>query len=129
MLGRNRGLSEKVASGPMGAAILETVKRALSLPKDQWPISPSRPALPPGIGPTSDLLKVFLKIISEDQKVAGRLIASSADIEQIAGYGEEANVSALRGWRREIFGSDAIELRNGKLALSINNQKITVRRI
>ena len=129
MLGRTRGLSEKVATGPVGATILETVQRALKVPKNQWPELPTRPALPPGIGPTSDLLKVFLKIISEDKKVAGRLIASSADIEQIAGYGEEANVSALRGWRREIYGSDALELRNGKLALSISNQKIAVRRI
>ena len=128
-LSRTRGLSGKAANGPTGTAILEAINRALEIPKDQWPQAPMRPSLPPGTGPTSDLLKVFLKKISEDCKVAGRLIASSADLELIAGFGEDADVPALRGWRREIFGLDALRLRNGELALTINDNILSVRQV
>ncbi len=126
---RTRGLSERVATGPIGSAILEALDRALKIPKDQWPQPPVRPTLPSGIAPTSDLLKVFLKKVSEDSNVAGRLIASAADIELIAGLRENANVSALHGWRREIFGADAIRLCNGELALTINDNQLTVKKM
>ena len=104
----------------MGDAILDAVKRGLTTPKDQWPQPSTRPDLPRGISPTADLIKVLLKKVSEDANVAGRLIASSAEIDLIAGFGENADVPALRGWRREIFGEDALRLRAGKLALARN---------
>ena len=125
-LSRTRGLSENAANGSLGLAIIETVNQALEIPVENWPQLPPRLSLPSGTGPVTDLLKVFLKKVSDDFDVAGRLIASSADLEQIAGFGEDAKVSALQGWRREIFGSDALRLCNGKLALSIINKKLTV---
>ena len=128
-LSRTRGLSEKAAHGPMGNAILNSVKRGLSIPKDQWPQLPARPDLPRGIGPTADLIKVLLKKVSEDTNVAGRLIASSGEIDLIAGLGKNADVPALRGWRREIFGEDALRLRTGKLALAIKGKRLIVREI
>ncbi len=128
-LARTRGLGEKTAHGPMGSAILNAVKQGLKIPKDQWPQLPARPDLPRGIGPTADLIKVLLKKVSEDANVAGRLIASSAEVDLIAGLGESADVSALSGWRREIFGEDALRLRAGKLALTIKGNKLTVQGI
>ena len=56
----------------------------------------------------------------EQQDVAQKLIASGDDLEKIAAYGEQADVSALTGWRRPLFGQDALNLREGKLALVIN---------
>ena len=128
-LSRTRGLGDKAARGPMGNAILDAVKRGLKTPKDQWPQPPTRPVVPRGIGPTADLIKVLLKKVSEDANVAGRLIASSAEVDLIAGFGENANVPALRGWRREIFGEDALRLRAGELALAIKGKQLTVREI
>ena len=60
----------------------------------------------------------------EQQEVAQKLIANGDDIEKIAAYGEQADVSALAGWRRQLFGEDALNLRNGKLALVINGQAL-----
>ena len=128
-LRRTRGLGEKAAHGPIGSAILDAVKRGLKTPKAQWPQLPTKPELPRGIGPTADLIKVLLKKVSEDANVAGRLIASSADVDLIAGLGENADVLALRGWRREIFGKDALRLRAGELALAIKGKQLTVQEI
>ena len=128
-LSRTRGLSEKAAHGLTGSAILDAVKRGLKTPREQWPQLPARPDLPRGIGPTSDLLKVLLKKVSEDANVAGRLIASSAEVDLIAGLGENANVPALGGWRRKIFGKDALRLRAGELALAIRGNQLIIREI
>ncbi len=126
-LSRTRGLGAKAAQGPMGSAILAAVKTGLDVPKAEWPAPPMRPDLPRGIGPIADLIKVLLKKVSEDTNVAGRLIASSADVDLIAGLGDKADVAALRGWRREIFGDDALRLRSGELALSIDGNRLVVR--
>jgi len=69
----------------------------------------------------------LLKKVSEDTNVAGRLIASSADIDLLAGLGADAEIAALKGWRREIFGDDALRLRSGELALSIEGNRLAVR--
>jgi ribonuclease D len=65
-----------------------------------------------------DLLKTLLRLKAEEAKVAARLIASSDDIEKIAAY-EDEGLAALHGWRAEVFGNDAIALREGKLALAL----------
>ena len=128
-LSRTRGLSERAANGPMGSAILKTVDQALKIPQDQWPEPPPHPNLPSGTGPTSDLLKVLLKKVSKETNVAGKLIASSAELDMIAGFGKDADVPALSGWRNEIFGSDAIRLRSGELALAIDDHKLILHEI
>lgn len=79
--------------------------------------------LPQGIGPTVELLKVLLKYKCEAHDVAQKLICNVADLERIAAD-DNADVSALRGWRREIFGEDALALKNGQLCLAIENQVI-----
>ena len=125
-LSRTRGLGAKAAKGPMGAAILKAVDKAQGLPKSEWPEPPARPDLPRGIGPIADLIKVLLKKVAEDTHDAGRLIANSADVDLIAGLGEDADVAALKGWRREIFGGDALRLRAGELALSVDGTRLIV---
>lgn len=126
-LSRSRGLGAKAAHGPMGSAILTAVKLGLDVPKSEWPTPLARPDLPRGIGPIAELIKVFLKKVSEETRVAGRLIASSTDIDLIAGLGEKAEVAALRGWRRDIFGDSALRLRAGEIALSIEGKNLVVR--
>jgi ribonuclease D len=70
-----------------------------------------------------DILKMLLKIQSAEHEVAAKLIASQADLELIA-QNDAADVPALKGWRREIFGDDALALKNGKLAIGLKNNKI-----
>ena len=61
---------------------------------------------------------------SEDSHVATKLLASAADIEMIAAFGEKADVKALKGWRREVFGDDALRLRSGEISLAVAGKKL-----
>jgi ribonuclease D len=119
-LARIRGLGQRLAEGNAGESILKAVEAGRNLPDHECPVVPRGPNLPRGIGPVTDLLKVLLKMKCEQQDVAQKLIASVDDLEKIAAYGEQADVSALTGWRRPLFGQDALNLREGKLALVIN---------
>jgi ribonuclease D len=62
----------------------------------------------------------------EEFNVAGKLIATATDIDHIAIFGENANVPALKGWRREIFGNDALKLKDGELYLTVKSNKLIV---
>jgi ribonuclease D len=103
----------------MGRAILEAVERGKDLPEDDLPRPPVRRDVPQGIGPVSDLLKVLLKMRCEEHEVAQKLVANSDDLEQIA-IDDKADVLAMTGWRWEIFGKDAIDLKHGRLALALS---------
>ena len=72
---------------------------------------------------TVELLKVLLRQVSEAKGVAAKMIATSDDLEEIA-MADAADVPALRGWRREIFGAKALELKNGRLALTVEAGKV-----
>ena len=83
------------------------------------------PPLPAGLGPTVELLKVLLRYEADASGVAPRLIASAADVEAIAAS-DAADVPALRGWRREVFGERALALKHGKLSLKLRDGKVAV---
>jgi ribonuclease D len=70
-----------------------------------------------------ELLKVLLRMISELHHVAAKVIATVDDLERIAGD-DHADVPALSGWRRELFGEKALALKHGKLALAIEKGKV-----
>jgi ribonuclease D len=125
-LARTRGLGARLAEGPMGADILRAVVAGLAVPDKDCPRLPEKPELPNGLGPITDLLKVLLKLKSEDSGVAQKLLASVADLERIAAFGENADVAALHGWRREVFGMDALRLIRGEIALSAEGRRIKV---
>jgi ribonuclease D len=125
-LERTRGLGKRMAEGQAGQEILKAVKRGLDLPEKQYPKPRARPDLPNGIGPTTDLLKVLLKMKCDEFNVAQKLIASSDDVELIAAFGENADVPAMRSWRREVFGEDALRIRNGEFSLGISNRRVVL---
>ena len=125
-LARTRGLGARLAEGPMGAGLLQAIAAGLAVPDQDCPRLEEKPELPNGLGPVTDLLKVLLKFKSEDSGVAQKLLASSADLERIAAFGEKAEVAALHGWRREAFGADALRLIRGEIALSAEGRRIRV---
>ncbi|MFN3233373.1 MAG: ribonuclease D [Alphaproteobacteria bacterium] len=127
-LGRMRGVSDGLAKGPQGKAILKALEEGDSRPEAELP-EPKAPArLPRGIGPTVDLLKVMLKMRCEDEKVAQKLVANVADLEALAAD-DDADVRITKGWRHEMFGKDALALKNGKLALSMKHGKVVIRKV
>ncbi|NKD54735.1 MULTISPECIES: ribonuclease D [unclassified Haematospirillum] len=118
-LERTRGFVKGQAEGNTGQSILEAVARGKAMPVEDLPIPPYRRDLPPGIGPATDLLRVLLKMRCEEHDVAQKLVADSEDLELIA-LDDNADVPALKGWRRDVFGADALALKNGSLALCLS---------
>lgn len=107
-----------------GAEILAAVARGLERdPKDI--AAPERDKRRPPAGATLDLLKVLLKATCETQKVAPKILANVDDLEEIAAD-DAAEVPALRGWRRQIFGDLALALKRGEIALSVNKGRIVL---
>jgi ribonuclease D len=106
-----------------GAEILAAIERALerdpaSLPRIERDRRPGA-----STGATVELLKVLLRQVSEKHGVAAKMIATVDDLEAIASD-DQADVAALRGWRREIFGVKALELKRGKLALTVERGRV-----
>lgn len=122
-LAKVRNITSRDATGSVGIGILKTVESAAKIPETEAPKIDSKAHLRKPKGAIVELLKVLLKFKSEEHNVAQKLIASISDIEAIANS-DSANVAALEGWRREIFGNDALLLKSGKLALSANDNKI-----
>ena len=123
-LSRTRGLGKRMAEGSAGKAILKAVAAGLDVPKDECPQVQRKPHLPRGIGPVTDILKVLLKMKCEEHEVAQKLVAGGDDVEKIAAYGDKAEVAALHGWRQHIFGNDALLVRDGKVALVVEKQRL-----
>lgn len=124
-LARTRGLGRSVAEGRWGQELLAAVERGRDLPPDQCPTVAPRVEPPPGLTPIVELLRVLLKMRCEEQQVATKLVANSGDLETIAAN-DRADVPALRGWRRELFGEDALALKHGRLALAIRDRRVQV---
>lgn len=107
-----------------GTAVIETVNAALALPKSEMPHAPKPTRSPEGTGAAVELLKVLLRLISDKEGVAAKVIANTDDLEKIAADGENAEVAALSGWRRELFGETALRLISGGVALRFVDKKV-----
>jgi ribonuclease D len=107
-----------------GQELIEAIKLGLSLPASALP-DVDRGQPPPFAGPVAELLRVLLKIRCEEFGVAQKLIASAADLDAIA-VNDEADVPALHGWRREIFGGPALELKRGKIAITMKGRRAVI---
>jgi len=127
-LARTRGLGKGFVEGKFGAEVLEVIRHALALPEHAHPETPPRREMPPGLGPLVDLLRVLLKLRCEEHGVAQKLVASADDLELIAAE-DTAEVPALAGWRRELFGEDALALKHGRIALTAAGKQIRLVRL
>lgn len=121
-LGKLRLLLRDARKGVIADGILAAVKSGLAIAKEDLPKpDTSRDGLQ--VNPAlADLLRVLLKSKTESSGVASRLIAPAADLDAIAAGLRD--VPALRGWRHEVFGTDALRLCNGEVALSVKGQRV-----
>ncbi len=123
-LSRLRTIPKGWERSASGTAIIEAVNAALALPKSEMPHAPKPTRSPEGTGAAVELLKVLLKLISDREGVAAKIIANTDDLEKIAAEGEGADVAVLHGWRRELFGETALRLISGGVALRVVGKKV-----
>jgi ribonuclease D len=121
-LGNLRSLPKGFERSKWGEAIIEAVKRGLArdvktLPKIE------RPKGAPNGQATVELLKVLLRMTAERHGVAAKVIATMDDLDRIAAD-DEADVPALSGWRRDLFGDKALALKHGRLALAVEHNRV-----
>ncbi|WP_022727413.1 ribonuclease D [Fodinicurvata sediminis] len=126
-LARARGISADMAKGRIGREILKIIEETTSLPKNQLPTAAdqddsNRDEASPAL---IELMKVLLKAKCEEHEIAQKLLANVSDLEQIA-LDDNADVPALKGWRREIFGHYALELKQGRIALTADDRSVKV---
>ncbi|MDN2564978.1 ribonuclease D [Aquibium sp. A9E412] len=123
-LGRLRAIPRGWERSAAAGGLLEAVNAALDLPREELPRIPRPQQMPEGTGAAAELLKVLLKLVAEREGVAAKMLASSDDIDRIAAEGEEADVPALSGWRRDVFGDKALALVRGDTAIKFEKRRI-----
>ena len=123
-LGRSRLLLREARRGEIADGILRAVKAALELPADKLP-QPEAERGSMQVNPAlADLLRVLLKAKAEEAGVAQRLIASSEELDMIAAGRRDG--APLKGWRRALFGADALRLCAGEIALSAKGSSVRI---
>ncbi len=122
-LSRMRGVTRGFAEGRMGAGLLAAIAEARALPDSALPEAPNQRDGPKASPALVSLLKVLLAAKCEQHHVAPKLVANSDDIERLASEDEPA-IPALAGWRRDVFGADALALKTGGVALGVDGKRI-----
>ena len=120
-----RAVPKGFAASRSGKALLEAIAAGLNSPPPK-PLDIDRSRRKREPSPSAiDLLKTLLRLRAEEAKVAPRLIANADDIERLAAH-EDDGVAALHGWRAEVFGKDAVALRDGKLAIALERGEAVI---
>jgi ribonuclease D len=123
-LSRARLLLREARKGEIADGILAAIKAGVACPPEKLP-KPDRSRDKMQVNPAlADLLRVLLKAKTEQAGVAAKLIAPAADLDAIAAG--QRDVVALKGWRREVFGEDALRLCNGEIALTAKGNDVKV---
>jgi len=123
-LSRLRTVNDGFARSARGQDILAAVARGLERDLSEVPEVKRGEPMPAEAQAVAELLRVLLKAVAARHEVAPRLIATSDDLDKIA-VDSEADVHALHGWRRELFGEHALALKAGRLMLGIEDGQIT----
>ena len=123
-LGRSRLLLREARKGDVADGILAAVARGVAMPPEDQP-KPDRSREKLQVNPAlADLLRVLLKAKTESAGVAAKLIASASDLDALAAGMRD--VAALKGWRSEVFGEDALRLCEGRVALTASGADIRI---
>lgn len=114
-----RGYGRSSAAGE----IIGLIKEVEALPKSALPPPQERYRGPSPKGAVGDLLRVLLKAVAEEHGVAARIVATSDDIDAIV-LDDNADVPALKGWRRKLFGEKALAIKHGRLGLAATRKGV-----
>jgi len=124
-LGQLRTLSDGFGRSSRAKEIVDVVKAGLARDPRTLPKLERSESLSAEATATLELLKVLLKSAAAEHRVAPRMIADSEALEILATEAEP-DIPALQGWRRKLFGEDALRLKRGELALTLVNGQVRV---
>ncbi len=127
-LARVRGITRGFAEGRSGQGLLSALRDAAALPEDRLPPAPRGKDGPRASPALVALLRVLLAAKCEEHHVAPRLLASSDDLDRLATE-TAPDVPALQGWRREVFGADALALKAGQITLGVDGKRVKLVRV
>ena len=122
-LARCRGITRGFAEGRSGAGLLAAIAEAQTLADDALPEAQRGRESPRASPALVSLLKVLLTAKCEEHDVAPKLVASSDDIDRLATEAAP-DVPAMSGWRRVVFGEDAVALKEGRVALGVAGKRV-----
>ena len=122
-LARVRGFPKGLAEGKAGAALVAALAEAAALPEDALPEAMERRDAARPSPALVALLKVLLAAKCEEHHVAQKLVANSDEVERLAGE-ESPDIPALHGWRRQVFGDQALALKAGHVALAVDGKRV-----
>ncbi len=118
-----RTLPPDVAKGRLGPVLIKLIEQARSSDPATWPKVDYGEPFPKRAQAALEMLKMLLRINASEADVAAKLVATADDLERLA-VEEEPDIPALHGWRREIFGEEALALKAGKIALKLHKGRI-----
>ena len=122
-LARIRGITRGLAEGKTGAGLLAALLEASALSEDELPQAPrARDGARPSPALVS-LLKVLMAAKCEQHNVAPKLLVSSEELDRLASE-DEPDIPVLQGWRRDVFGEDALALKSGRITLGVDGKRI-----
>ncbi len=114
-----RNLRHDIAAGRLGDEIIEVLNRCRKIPETDYVTPPKFKDFPDKSSALTELLKMLLKIVSQQENIVARLIATEDMLQEFSAFHNAEN-PILSGWRYQIFGSRAEALRRGALAISFN---------
>jgi len=120
-LAMTRGLGRGFAEGWQGRELMEAIERARALPESELPVRDKPPEQLRAPGAVVDLLRTLLRLKAEQAGVAGRLVAGADELDRLAAGKRDG--AALKGWRNDVFGADAVDLIEGRLALALSGDQ------
>ena len=127
-LAKVRGLSNAWKENDIGRRLMKVIAKAQPLPAEEMPPKPQRGAPLGKEGAlVADLLKLLLKIRSREIDIASRLLTRSGEREALAAGARDLPI--LEGWREEVFGRDALDLVEGKLAFAVEKGRLKMTHI
>lgn len=128
-LAKLRGIPRGFEKSSSAQGLVDSLGAAMDNADEYAPPAPKVKHMPPSLGPRIEMLKTLLRLRTEVEGIATRLVANARDIEQLAAFGEGADIAALKGWRREIFGQDALDMLRGKIALRLEGENVVAERL
>ena len=125
-LGQLRALPRGMATSRIGDGLIRVVKEGLardplSLPHTNW----GREESSESTQAAAEILKLALKVVCEREGLAPKLVANTSDIEAVA-ESDDADVPLMHGWRREVFGNLALELKRGKAMIGFRDGRVVI---